>query len=337
MQKKLIPIALLVIALAAGGILLMTQGKDAVTMASLEKNSLLTADTVNTSFQGVGGRVVSIPVAEEQMVKAGDVLMALDQADIDLQISKLQTDIKQQEVKIQQAINQVTRPEDHQRQILAVESAQKALDLVQINYDRSKALFDSGVLAQAAMDTISNQLELAKNTVSQQRTLANKLGAQVDTDGRNYAFTIDLLQTQKESLGIQLQGLALQKQRSVLRAPSSGKITRIIPKAGENIAAGAVAVMIQSDQLYYNLYVDETQVSQFKAAGTVSGYLPALRKNLTGTVHTISSAPQYASMRMSREKGQADTSVFLIRVDVPVSQDLLPGMTVEVNTVEGNK
>ncbi len=337
MKKRLIPVVLLILSMATGGTLLMTQGKDAVTMAGLEKNSLLAADTVNASFQGVGGRVLEIQAIEGQVVKTGEVLMILDQADIDLQIAKLQTDVRLQEVKIQQAMNLVTRPEDLKRQILAVEAARKALGLVQINYDRTQALLNSGAIAPATMDVVRNQMDLAQNTVSQQETLAHKLQAQVDTDGRNYAYGVKLLQTQEESMAIQMQGLMLQKQRCVLLAPASGKITRVIPKVGENIAAGATAVMIQSDNLYYTLYVDETQVSQFKTSGTVSGYLPSLRKNVAGIVHSISSAPQYASMRMSREKGQADTSSFQIRVDVPFSLELLPGMTVEVSTVEGNR
>lgn len=46
-------------------------GKDAVSMAAQQKNTLLTADTVNVAFQGVGGRVNTIEVKEEQQVKKG--------------------------------------------------------------------------------------------------------------------------------------------------------------------------------------------------------------------------------------------------------------------------
>jgi len=37
---------------------------------------------------------------------------------------------------------------------------------------------------------------------------------------------------------------------------------------------------------------------------------------------------------MTREKGQADLSMFLIRISIPASKDLLPGMTAEVQLDE---
>lgn len=110
MIKKMIPMVLLIAALAAGGYLMTATGSDAVTIAEQKKTSLHAADTVNASFQGVGGRVTEVQVAEQQDVKTGDVLMNLDTTDIDLQIAQLQTSLKQQKVKIEQALIQEVRP-----------------------------------------------------------------------------------------------------------------------------------------------------------------------------------------------------------------------------------
>ncbi|MFX4263817.1 HlyD family secretion protein [Pelotomaculum propionicicum] len=330
MKKRLIPLILLAIALITGGILMTLNGKDAVTMASTVKFGLLAADTLNQSFQGVGGRVISIQATEEQQVKQGDVLMALDSTDIDLQIAKLKTDIQQLDVKLQQTNAQGDRREDVERQLLAVEAAQQALDLAQINYDRTKALFDAGALAQANLDTVSYQLDTAKNASSQQQAALKKL----ETDIQNNAYNVELVEKQKESMEVQLQSLEVQKQRMTLKAPADGKVTRIIPKVGENIPAGATVVVIESKQLYYDIYVDETQISSYTPGSRVSGYAAALKKNVEGEVRYITAAPQYANMRMSREKGQADAASFLVRIDVQRAPDLLPGMTLEVNTGE---
>lgn len=387
-KRRMIPYLLVIIAIGAGGTFMATKGTDTVTMAATKKNTLLTADTVNAAFQGVGGKVTSIPAVEEQPVKQGDILMQLDSTDLDLQIRKVHTDIQQQEVKIKQAkdalqngyekvstqeqqarlgiesaqaseslLNQGTRSEDLERQKLAVEAARQALDLAQTNYDRTKALFDSGAVSKAALDTASNQLESTQNGLSQQQAVLQKMqtGAtsqerqqarlqtekaktsmtqtsQTRLDIQNSAYNIDLLETQKEALKIQLQTLELQKQRMVLTAPTDGKVTRIVPKVGEIVAPGAPVVIVESKQLYYNLYVDESQISHYQAGGQVNGRVVALNQGVQGKVRFITSAPPYASMRMSREKGQSDVSSFLVRVDVPRTAALLPGMTVEVNT-----
>ncbi|MDO7785908.1 HlyD family secretion protein [Desulforamulus aquiferis] len=330
MKKRLLPFILLITALFTGGTLMMLEGKDAVTMASVTKNSLLTADTLNLSFQGVGGKVIAIQVIEEQQVKQGDVLMTLEPTDLELQIAKLKTDIQQQDVKLQQVKAQGDRGEDVERQILAVEAVKQALDLAQINYDRTKALFEAEAVAQASLDTVTFQLENAKNALSQQQAALKKL----KTDIQNNDYNVELAEKQKESMMVQLEALEVQKDRMVLKAPADGKVSRIVPKIGENIAPGVIAIVIESNQLYYDIYVNETQINKYKPGSMVSGYVVALKRNVEGKVRYITSAPQYANMRMSREKGQADVSSFLIRIDIENTPELIPGMTVEVNSGE---
>lgn len=442
MNKKIIPYALLVIALGTGGTMMAMSGKDAVSMAAQQKNTLLTADTVNVSFQGVGGRVKSIEVKENQQVKKGDVLMALDPVDLDLQIEKLKTDIAQADVKISQAkdglqnqsdkitaserqgeldiqaaqageslLNQGARAEDIQRQKLAIEAAQQsvdaaqtgvetaksnaevaqkavasrqqALELVKASYRRVQALYDAGAgtkaeldnaknqmdTAQIALDTARDQVEIAnnqikaaskqadiaKNGVAQQQTALEKLQAgataeerqqahiktekaeealtqtaQTRKDVKNSEYNVDLLAQQKQALAIQLKTLELQRGRMVLKATTDGKVTRVVPKLGEIVSTGATGAVIETNQLYYDIYVDEASLTKLKAGDNVTSHVVALDKDIQGTVKYITSAPQYTNMRMSRDKGLADISSFQVRVNIQRTPELLPGMTVEV-------
>ncbi|MHB0860869.1 HlyD family secretion protein [Paenibacillus sp. SEL3] len=444
MNKKVIVYVLLVVALGTGGTLMAMSGKDAVSMAAQQKNTLLTADTVNVAFQGVGGRVNTIEVKEEQQVKKGDVLMTLDPVDLDLQIEKLKTDIAQADVKIKQAkdglqnqsekistsekqgqldiqaaqageslLNQGTRAEDILRQKLAIEAAQQsldaaltgvetakrnaeiaqktvssrqqALDLANVNYNRIKALYDAGAgtkaeldnaknqldNAQIALDTATDQVEIAKNQIiaaskqsdiakngiAQQQTALDKMEAgataeerqqariktekakealtqtsQTRKDVKNSEYNVDLLAQQKQALSVQLKTLELQRGRMVLKASADGKVSRIVPKMGEIVSTGATGVVIETNQLYYDIYVGEDSMSQFKAGGNVNTHVVALDKDVQGKVRYITSAPQYTNMRMSRDKGLSDISSFQVRVDVQRTSELLPGMTVEVVT-----
>jgi len=328
------PAVILIAALVLGGGMLMLQGNDAVTLAASEKNCLLTADTVNASFQGIGGRVVGIEVDEQQDVKAGDVIMQLDTTDIDLQIAQLEVSIAQQDIKIEQARIQTVRPEELDKQKLTVASAKETYKQAQQNYDRCQILHQEGGMSKKDFDNAASQLEIAKNTLALQQAQAEKLAAQYGTDSLNYEYSQDLLALQRENLASQLKTLRLQKERMTLKAPIDGKITKLIPKTGENIAAGATAAIIQTNSLYYSLYVDEKQVMRFEKGDTVIGTVTALKKEIEGTVRSIGSAPQYASLRMSREKGQPDTNAYVIVVDVKPSSKLLPGMTVEVDIDE---
>lgn len=216
--------------------------------------------------------------------------------------------------------------------------------------------------AQNQVETMQKQVEIAQNAVAQQQAVLEKMVAgptseereqakiatekaevgltkaeQAQEDVKNSAFNIDLLIKQKKSMEIQLKSLQVQKDRMVLRAPVDGKITRVVPKVGENVAAGSPVVMIETDQLYYELYVNEDQVTKFKAGEHVKTHIVPLNKDVQGTVRFVTAAPQYANIRMSREKGQSDVSTFLVRVDVKRTPELLPGMTVEVKLDEAAK
>jgi HlyD family secretion protein len=185
-------------------------------------------------------------------------------------------------------------------------------------------------------DKAASQYEIARNTLAQQQAQVKNLAAQNSLSSQNYEYSEDLVALQKDTLEAQLKALTLQKERMVLKAPIDGTVTKLVPKTGENISAGATAAIVQSSRLYYSIYVDEMQVSKFEKGNIVKGKVPALKKDLQGTVRSVGSAPQYASLRMSRDKGQSDTSSYIVVIDVKASSKLLPGMTVEVDIDECN-
>ncbi|MEC0135804.1 biotin/lipoyl-binding protein [Paenibacillus macerans] len=136
LNRKNIMYVLLVIALVLGGTFMALKGKDAVTVAASEKSALLAADSVNQAFQGVGGKVVSIAVEEQQHVKKGEVLMQLDTTDIDLQIAKLEGDIQQAKLKIEQAQKSL----DVQSEKIVTQEKQSELDLEGVKAAESQVI-----------------------------------------------------------------------------------------------------------------------------------------------------------------------------------------------------
>lgn len=390
MKRNLVLAGVLVICLIGGGFMLNTNGKDAVSVAAKQKESILTAEQVNVSFQQVGGRVTQVEVQEEQRVKEGDVIMRLDPTDLDLQIAKAQKDLEQMDVKIKQIqdsvrnggqkvttqelqaklgvesaltserqINKGARDEDIRRQEIVVIDARKSLENIQLTYDRTKKLFDEGAVAKASLDSAETALSTVQNALAQQEEILKKLKAGATTEERqqasiaaekaktvlsqveqarddlmNNAMNADILQKQKEAAEIQLKTLQTQRERLTLKAPQDGKVIKVVPKAGENVAIGGTVVLLETDNLFYDIYVSETQVRNFKVGAQVTGHVLALNEDLKGDVRFITSAPQFANLRMSREKGQADLSSFQVRIYVKRVDDLLPGMTVEVKADE---
>ncbi|GAA3411595.1 HlyD family efflux transporter periplasmic adaptor subunit [Paenibacillus hodogayensis] len=116
-------------------------------------------------------------------------------------------------------------------------------------------------------------------------------------------------------------------------SPDDGLVNRIAVKPGEQLMPGMPVAVVQKTDYFTELYVQEGQIEKLKRNPNVKVRFPYLNRpiEVDGVVASIAAAPQFASLRMTREKGQADVSMFMVRISVPSNADLLPGMTAEVN------
>lgn len=331
MQRRQIShLLILILVLGLGGVLLHSNGKDAVSIGAEKKDSILTAEQISVSFQQVGGRVVSVSAREGQFVRQGAVLMQLDTRDIELQIEKLIIQMLGMDVQIEQAKASLGN-QDVNRQQYAVQLAQENLENAQNYCQRMEALYNAGACSLAMLEEAQLKVSSAENAVKQNQEMLIKYQSGLDAARLN----VTILEGQKKALEVQLQSLNDQKERMILKAPQDGTILRVIPKLGENVAANAPALLLQSNSLYFDLYVPETQVNNFQTGKVVNVYVVSLNKTVPGLVRFVASAPQYTSMRMSRDNAQGDLSTFQVRIDLNQdAEELLAGMTVEVKTDE---
>lgn len=351
--------------------MLLIKGNDAVTLGQEKKAAILTSDQVQVSFESVGGRVIEKRIMEEQQVKKGEILMILDSTDIDLSILELEAQIAEMEMQISQTndsirlgYEKVNTTENKtmaeiRRQKAAMEAASAAEDNHKRNLDRMRSLYEMGGISKSEFENVLTNYEISVRSTSQQKRSLDSLleGAsqseiesilRSDSVDRIYLSEIDQsrqdlanegigvsrLEKQKERLSVQLEVLKVQKNRLTLRAPVDGKITKVIAKEGEMVAPNAPVLHIETKDFYYDIYVAEDQVIGMKPGDSVVGYGVAVNQKVPGKIRFISEASEFASMRMSRERGQGDLSSFQVRVYTEEMSQLLPGMTIEVNINE---
>jgi len=123
---------------------------------------------------------------------------------------------------------------------------------------------------------------------------------------------------------------------SVVYAPEEGVVTQLLVREGERVTPGTPIAAIHGKLFYADLYVQEDQIHKLKSNSKINVTFPNLEQPLEteGVIMSISSAPQFATMRMSRERGQADLSMYVVRVSMDFNAELLPGMTAEVDLDE---
>jgi len=115
-----------------------------------------------------------------------------------------------------------------------------------------------------------------------------------------------------------------------------GKINKLVVKTGDQVAQGMPVAIVQKTNYYADLYIQEGEIQKLEVNKNVQVRLPYLNEptEVNGVVTSIAAAPQFANLRMTRERGQADLSMFLVRVSVDSNDALLPGMTAEVDLNE---
>ncbi|MGG3887529.1 HlyD family efflux transporter periplasmic adaptor subunit [Metabacillus fastidiosus] len=119
-------------------------------------------------------------------------------------------------------------------------------------------------------------------------------------------------------------------------APNDGLISKISVEPGDQLQQGVPVAVLQKKTFYTELYIQESEINRFEINQSIGVHFPYLDSPIRadGVVTSVSAAPQFASLRMTRERGQADLSMFLIRISIDSSEDLLPGMTAEVKLDE---
>lgn len=233
----------------------------------------------------------------------------------------------------------------------------------QAELEKSKSEFDKATSglnnAKVQVETAKKQIGIAQNGVKQHQVALEKMQSGLTANERKQAqlatqqaqmafaevqqgrkdiqtsgFNVELLEKQKEKLEVQLETLEIQKERMILRAPMAGTIKSILPKINGNVGIGATVIMLETAQLYYEIYVAESKVPNYLEGQNITSYIVPLKKDIDGVIRHINLAPQYASLQAKGEKGLDDINSYLIRVDVSRTPELLPGMSVEVNLNE---
>lgn len=342
------------------GIVLLYKGFDPVAQAKVRKDGILTAEQVKVSFDSVGGRLIKEAVKEGDHVEEGDILMVLDATDINLSIEKTEAQIAQLDAQIaaqaksidigfaQADTSEVQTFRQIDMQKAAIASANSTYETKLADFHRMETLAESGAISQKELDAYRNNMEVAKaNAVSAVNGLNQLLGGANDTGNTdnlvlptiqnqraevdNQKNTLQGLQQQKKQLEVALKELKVNHGRLVLRAPENGKILKVIAKEGEMVSPNTPVILLESERLYYDIYVPENDLGSLKEGNVIEGRTIAGNIKVPGTVRLIARADGFADYKMSREKSSADITSFQVRIYTKPVAEVIPGMTIEVH------
>lgn len=281
-KKNLLVFTLIVLAIAAVTLwLYVTQWRYQVST----EDAYVSGNQVQINAQ-ISGTVTAIGVNDTDMVKAGQTLVALDQADNGLALetakAQLRTAIRQyktQTATIQQADVNISQAQTAMNEVQSqIESAKIALLAAQSDYQRRAALMASQAVSQEevqhAADTVKKaqaQLDAAVAKQATARSAVVSVQAQRNVTIANLGKNDVLSQPAVQTAVANIQTAWLNLNRTQIVAPIDGQIAKRGVQLGQKISAGTpLMVIVPLHDLWVDANFKESQIKDIHLGQAVS-------------------------------------------------------------------
>ncbi|WP_036169683.1 HlyD family secretion protein [Massilia sp. 9096] len=302
-------------------------------------NAYVTGHVHNVSGR-IPGIVTKVMFDDNQVVKAGDVLVELDPADqrvrvdnIQAQIASVQQQIVQSNAAIEQAKAQAAaaKAQVAQAEANSVRARQDAQRYGQLFNSQMKAV------SRAEVDAATAARAGAAADVAARRE--NVAAAQAQISSANSARTV--LQSQVKVLQTQLKDAQQQLGYNQIVAPVSGRIGKRSVEVGARVQPGQQLAAIVQDDVWVVANFKETQLPGLVPGQQVKISVDALpKKELIGRVDSFAPASGNQFALLPADNATGNFTKIVQRVPVKITfapQDLknyagrlVPGMSTEV-------
>jgi len=228
--------------------------------------------TISVLSSKVLGRIVSLPVREGDRVKAGQLLVEIDNREMKAQLQKSQAGLKE----TQYALDEI------EKAIRAGEAEKKAadarLELASSTLDRFKNLFERRSVSSQEFDEVQTKNTAAKADADQ---ASERLQALLAKKNQIIA-RIDQAKADTENAGAFLS-------HSRILSPIDGIVTTKPADLGQMAAPGTPLLSVEDESRYrLEALVEESRIGRIHLGDTVSVSIDALgQKPMPGQVSEI--------------------------------------------------
>ena len=278
-------------------------------------NAYVVADQVNVAPQ-VAGRVLSVPVIQNQAVTEGQVLLTIDAA-------PFQIALDQANANLETTRNQI------QSQQAALKGAEAHADYLQREVQRQTNLVKQDVVSASKVDDLRTQLTVAQAQIAQIRASLNG----------NPDLPYTQQATYKQAVAAR-DDAALQLSYATLKAPAAGVVTEVDIKPGDIVATGhPVFALVMSGKRWVEANFKETQLTRVHVGQKVEVEVDTYPGHKwQGTVESIApgTGSVFSVLPAQNATGNWVKVVQRIPVRIALDQaqgepDLRAGMSAEVN------
>jgi membrane fusion protein (multidrug efflux system) len=268
----------------------------------------------------ISGYVASVPVTENQVVRAGDPLVLIDDGDYRIALGQAEAQIATQRKTLERINAQTEAARAALQQAEAQEvSAQAAADNAVRAQGRAAQFLKTKVGTQAQLDDVQTALDQANAAVTGADAQIASARANIGVLEAQYAEAESSLRT----LELNRDKAARDLSFTTLRAPYEGIVGNRSVEQGDLVAPGQkLAVVVPLDRLYIVANFKETQLAEIVPGEKVRVSVDALSDHdFEGTVSSLAPASGAVFSLLPPENATGNFTKVVqrvpVRIDVP--------------------
>jgi HlyD family secretion protein len=201
-----------------------------------------TSGTVNPVTQSnvvaqIAGTVAKVNHRAGDWVKAGDVVIQLDDTQLALLVKTARSNLEN--VKINLATSEDTTAQAHPKLQLDVQAAQATLAAARKNYDSAQALLKVGGATSTQVDSAQSQMQLAQSNLEAAKT-------NLDLNGKADTQSLAQLRIAVEQAQNQLDQAQLNLKYASVAAPFAGQLAVVNLTPGEYVGTNTTVFVLVS-------------------------------------------------------------------------------------------
>lgn len=236
----------------------------------------------------VSGNIVSLPVADNQLIKKGDLLFKIDPRNYAIAVQQNEAALRQAQANLQNIVAQ-----------LDVQQAQIAANDAQVTQAKAAAVF-----AKQQADRYQELMERNAGTIQNAQQFSSQLQQQeaalssAEAALRQAKLRVTSLEAQRASAeasiaqsSARLDQARLNLDRTEVRSPVNGWVTNLLTREGNFAAAERNAIsIVDADSFWVDGYFEETNLVNIQIDDPAKVKLMGHRQLLRGHVASVARA-----------------------------------------------
>jgi membrane fusion protein (multidrug efflux system) len=321
----------------------------AVWVVNFIRHALVSEDTDDAYIDGhihqvssrVAGSVTEVLVKENEVVKAGQVLVRIDPLEFQIGLEEAKATLAQDEAGVQQAGAALAQAKAQYAQMEAQEGASEAqerqmmaqMDLAKTNFGRDQRLFQTDVraISKADVDTTQSTANATAAALAGAKSDVAAAQARVEAGEAAVASAESAVASANAKVDADRAAVAdAERQLSYvdIKAPSGGRVGNKNVEVGNRVQVGQALVAVVDNDCWISANFKETQLKKMYAGQPVEITVDAIGGHVfRGRVDSISpaSGAQFALLPPDNATGNFTKVVQRVPVKIVFDADSVRG------------